>query len=249
MKIINIFSLYLFAGTAVGISGLCVIVELQQRFNKHRVQAFAAFMTAISIGNIVSGYCLGLLIETFGWRGAMCLNAALMLHSVASSLLLSIASGKKTKIKRVDASKVTDGKTETATDTKCYHGKQFLSTFSLLCSDFDLALFSVIRLLVTIISSGVLTHMSLRAVDNNMTLIQGTQIVGFVYVVLLISRLVTAVINLFQCINNILLAAVCSIVSGLALAVSCSSDEYFVWMICYTIYALLYGEFHSFTMR
>ena len=206
-------------------------------------------MTAISIGNIVSGYCMGLLIETFGWRGAMCLNAALMLHSVASSLLLSIANGKKTKIKRVDASKVTDRKTETATDTKCYHGKQFLSTFSLLCSDFDLALFSVIRLLVTIISSGVLTHMSLRAVDNNMTLIQGTQIVGFVYVVLLISRLVTAVINLFQCINNILLAAVCSIVSGLALAVSCSSDEYFVWMICYTIYALLYGEFHSFTMR
>ena len=230
----------------MGISALCIVIELQQRFDKHRVHAFALFMSTASIGSIVSSYCMGLLIETFGWRGTMFLNAAIMLHSVACSLLLNLAAGKQIKNKCVASSQV-DEKMKAAAGTRCYHGKQLISTFSLFCRDFDLVLFCVIRLLASIAGYAVMAHMSLRAVDSNMTLVKATQIVAYVNAVLLVSRLLTAIINLFQCVNNILVAAICSLASGLALSLSCLSDEYMyiVWMICYTIYALLWGKLHS----
>ena len=95
--IISIMNRYktVFAGIALGISTLCVMVEIQQRFQKRRVLAFVILASTGNAGNIISGYLTGLLIQTYGWRGTMFINATLMLHAVACSLLISIASAKK----------------------------------------------------------------------------------------------------------------------------------------------------------
>ena len=231
-----------FTGTAGGISALCVIVELQQNFDKRRVLAFVILLSVTTTGNIASSYTMGILIETFGWRGTMLLNAAFALHTVASSLLLKIATTKQAKCHDVKVNQTTNGKTDEEIAATGNHGKQFLSTISLLCKDFDLSLFCIVRMLAGITGSSVVAHMSLRAVNIGMTLVEAMKIVTYVNVIFLISRPLATLMNLCHCNNNILITAVCAITSGLALSVSCTSDEYVVWMVSYTIFALLWGK-------
>ena len=237
-----LFDRLTFTGTAVGISALCIVVELQQNFDKRRVLAFVILLSVTTIGNIASSYTMGILVETFGWRGTMFLNAAFTLHSVASSLLLKIAATKQAKCHNVKVNKATNGKKDGEIAATSNHGKQFLSTISLLCKDFDLFLFCIVRMLAGIAGTSVVSHMSLRAVNIGMTLVQAMQIVTYVNVIFLISRPLAALMNLCHCINNILITAVYAIASGLALSVSCTSDEYVVWMVSYTIFALLWGK-------
>ena len=185
---------------------------------------------------------MGILVETFGWRGTMLLNAAFTLHSIACSLLLKIAATKESTIHDVSVNKATNGKTDEKIAATGNHGKQFLITISLLCKDFDLFVFCIVRMLACIAGTSVVSHMSLRAVNIGMTLVEAMQIVSYVYVIFLISRLFAALMNLCHCINNILITAVYAISSGLTLSVSCTSDEYVVWMVSYTIFALLWGK-------
>ena len=234
---------FLSTGVAVGIPALCITVEIQQRFNERRVIAFVILLSTANVGMIACSYAMGFLIEMFGWRGTMFINAAIMLHTIVSSLLLKVASGKQPKKQLPpSATEATEKKTSVPVTVPTESRRHFIVD---MCRNADFILFSLARLLAAIATSSSLAHMPLRSVNNGMTLVEAMEIVAFVNIVFLLSRVITIITNIWHVANDILVTAVCILLSGAALLLSCLSSKYIIWIISYLTFGLLWGKFNT----
>ena len=222
--------LYLCSGLGNSILQLCAVVEVQQTFSSSAV-VMAQMLSYIgfSLGGIVAGIIMPSLLLTFGWRGTMALEGAVMLHG----LVLASAFVSHYHVKVVDQYLKSDID-DSDSKKKSVNQPARLRVGSVLRETCDFSLFGNVTFLMFCLGrigvwfafQCVYAHTPSRAVEVGMTLQQGTLFLSFVSIGTFLCRPIYAAVTHFCKVSNIISAIVCAFVSAVILMAIAFTEEF-----------------------
>ena len=96
---------------------LAAVVIIQQHFNRNRTIATAIAMVGASVGQIVGPLLLEWLIQAYGWRGAMLIFGATMLHSVPCAITFTPVTSSSSAAAAAASAPASSSDTDTAAST------------------------------------------------------------------------------------------------------------------------------------
>ena len=217
---------------------LCSVIEIQQTFVKNRPLAQGVAYLGFSLSNVISPVMLATIIGTFGWRGAMLIHSALVLHTTPFSFLYRRTCEIIKKTQQVSS------KEEPCPDTKkppkccacCYLSSSQCCLLRILKDMFDFSLlknpivllYSIASLIHRSCSVVFLMNVPSRAVSVGMTFAEGAYLVSGYSCGNFSGRFLITFLSNLSCINLTLLLAICTSCAGVIGCVMSVWDSFYV---------------------
>lgn len=196
-------------GFGTAIMQLCAIVEIQQAFPSNVVIAQTIASLGFSGGSITAGLVMPSLLSTFGWRGTMALEGAVLLNTVVLAQSYN---------ERTSATSLSESNNA---------GRRYLQPLIKEMFDFSLfgnAIFSLLcigRMCVYFSFQNIISHSPGRAISIGLSFQQGTLFLSFTSLGTFCCRPIYVLIKYLCHVSNIVTAIVCtSAGSGLLAAVA-----------------------------
>ena len=209
--------LFPLSGLGLGMVNLSATVIVQQHFNRNRTIATAIAMMGGSLGQVIGPPILEFLIYYYGWRGAMLLFGAIMLHSIPFAISFTPPNKRGSGVIKEKSVREMMRRMFDFTLLKEV-------SFTLFCFSFFLVKFNVF---------GFYQHLPSRVVHTGMTRRVATLLMMVTAILAAISRLGGGFIGNLKCANRTLMYAVAVTVAGVdTVLLACVTSLPVIVVIC-----------------
>lgn len=237
-KVLNMFSLcfiiFFVIGFGISCSFLATQVAIQKHFDKHRNVATSIAVCGLPIGNLISPFITNFFLDKFGWRGTLAMHSAVMLQTVAFSLVCAPPRNQYSK-NNEDNSQI-----QNSESTCQKFSKYLLDLFVVKDIVFIPLIIGIMCLKMS--TTTYFDHLASRAVYLGASLDSAGYMITVVCLASLIGRLVCSIILGILTVNPLIILSMVLFIQGCAVLFLPLCKSYVSVIICIALFGLMQGK-------